>query len=72
MQDESKTNAQGGSLYKSFQIEITPGEAPTLLSVHEIKPRSMRSTKFGGTRQTADTDHQDAGGDGVDGVDHGD
>ena len=60
------------TFWKSYSVEMTTGEKPLLVGVHEIKPREQRSKKFGGLRTAADTDHQDAGGDGVDGVDHGD
>jgi hypothetical protein len=59
-------------VYKSYSVGHKTGDNPLLLSVHEIQPRELRHTKFGGLRVTADNDHQDAGGDGVDGVDHGD
>jgi hypothetical protein len=57
--------------FKSYSVATDP-DTHLILSVHEIKPLSMRHTKFGGARITADTDHQDAGGDGKDGTDHGD
>lgn len=73
MSKQSKeTNDESGLVFKSYSVGSTKGDHPLLVSVHEIKPRELRHTKFGGLRTAADTDHQDAGGDGVDGVDHGD
>ncbi len=67
---EKKMRLVGG-LVSEEALELLKNE-PLLRSVRPIKPRELRHIKFGGLRTEKDTNGQDAGGDGVDGVDHGD